>query len=366
MQCEQQVVEEKMIVAMEQDASSERVSQVEYLLAQWGYNPHIIVGEERTVIAAVGTGPDIESRLAILREVPGVATATRVSSPYKLCSREAHKSSTSFTVKRQGGTVTIGDGQFVVIAGPCSVESGDQIFSTAKSIAESGAAILRGGAFKPRSSPYAFQGLGEDGLKLLSEAGDEFGLPVITEVMRPAQVEIVCQYADILQIGARNMQNFDLLKEVGQARKPVFLKRGPNASITEFLMSAEYVLAGGNQQVILCERGLDYTKDKGEHTRNILDIQAVPVLQDKTHLPVFLDPAHSSGKRHLVSRIAKACVAIGANGIMVEVHPDPAKALSDGAQSLTPAQFADMMADLGPYLELWEEEHSKTVAASAA
>jgi 3-deoxy-7-phosphoheptulonate synthase len=260
------------------------------------------------------------------------------------------------------GNAVIGADEFIVIAGPCSVETEEQIMASAEAVASSGGKILRGGAFKPRTSPYDFQGLEEEGLKLLRKAGDTFGLAVITEVMTVTNVNLVAEYADALQIGARNVQNFPLLKAVGRVERPVMLKRGMSSTIRELLLSAEYIVSHGNPNVVLCERGIRTFETA---TRNVLDIQAVPVLNQLTHLPVILDPAHSSGKRDLVPTLARACVAVGADGMMVEVHPDPECAWSDGAQSLTFNQFEQMMADLEPYLDLWKVNRPAIAATPA-
>jgi 3-deoxy-7-phosphoheptulonate synthase len=250
-----------------------------------------------------------------------------------------------------------------VIAGPCSVETEEQIMVTAHAVAEAGATFLRGGAYKPRSSPYAFQGLEEEGLKLLRKAGDATGLAVVTEVMTVTNMDLVCEYADVLQVGARNCQNFPLLKEVGRTNRPVLLKRGLSTTIKELLLSAEHIVSQGNSNVILCERGIRTFETE---TRNTLDIQAVPVLNQMTHLPVILDPAHSTGKRSLIAPLARACVAVGADGMMVEVHPNPEKAWSDGAQSLTFAEFKKLMVDLKPYIELWKQTRPAATLVPAA
>ena len=281
--------------------------------------------------------------------MPSVEPAVRISAPYKFVSREFRHSKTEITVRG----VTIGGSEFVVMAGPCSVENERQILESAEIVARGGAKFLRGGAFKPRTSPYDFQGLEEEGLKLLDKARKATGLGIVTEVMSDRDVDLVASYADILQIGARNMQNFALLKTLGKCGRPVLLKRGMSSTVKELLMSAEYVVAHGNPQVILCERGIRTFETV---TRNTCDIAAIAALNELTHLPVILDPSHATGKRSLVPALARAGVAIGADGLIVEMHPHPEKAISDGAQSLDPVQFAKMMADLAPYIDLWKQD----------
>ncbi len=333
-----------MIVSMKPGASKEQIEHICERIRSYGYVAHPIYGETRTVIGAVGSG---NNRMAIqaLEGAPGVESVVPIRQPFKLVGRELKPDRTVIPV----GDVRLGSEQFVVIAGPCSVESRSQLLETAHSVREAGAAILRGGAYKPRTSPYDFQGLEEEGLKLLAEARAETGLKICTEVLTPEQVDIVAEYADILQIGARNMQNFALLKRVGKTSKPVLLKRGLAATIKEFLMSAEYIVAEGNSAVILCERGIRTFETM---TRNTLDISAVPLLNELSHLPVVVDPSHASGKRSLVCPLAKSAVAAGADGLLVEVHPVPEEAWSDGAQSLTPAEFDHMMAAIRRYLPL--------------
>jgi 3-deoxy-7-phosphoheptulonate synthase len=311
---------------------------------EMGYTPHIIQGVERTVIAAVGDERG-KHRLTALESLPNVESVFPILKPYKLAGREVRTHETVIDVRG----VKIGGGHFCVVAGPCSVESREQILETAEIVKRHGAHMLRGGAYKPRTSPYAFQGLEEEGLKLLAEARDQTGLPIVTEVMTPEQVPLVTEYADMLQIGARNMQNFGLLKAVGKVRKPVFLKRGMMSTIQEFLMSAEYIMSEGNPDVALCERGIRTFETE---TRNTLDIQAVPVLKHHTHLPVLVDPSHSSGKWDLVTPMSRVAVAAGADGIMVEVHPRPEEAFSDGPQSLKPAKFEALMREIKPFLDL--------------
>ncbi|MDQ6663146.1 MAG: 3-deoxy-7-phosphoheptulonate synthase [Acidobacteriota bacterium] len=343
-----------MIISMKPHASRAEIEHVCERIREYGYKVHSIEGEERVVIGVVGTG-DVTAALESIEATPGVERAMRISAPYKFVSKEFKPDRTQIRVDN----IEIGGDEFIVMAGPCSVESEKQIMETAEGVAAAGAKILRGGAFKPRTSPYDFQGLELEGLKLLAKARQATGLAIITEVMSDRDVELVADYADIMQIGARNMQNFALLKTLGRCGRPVLLKRGMSSTIKELLMSAEYVTAHGNPDVILCERGIRTFETA---TRNTCDIAAVPVLNELTHLPVILDPSHATGKRSLVPSLARAGVAIGADGIIVEVHPCPEKAVSDGAQSLTLQQFRDMMRDLQPYVELWKESR---LAASA-
>jgi 3-deoxy-7-phosphoheptulonate synthase len=337
-----------MIISMKPGATKEQIDHVCEKIQSYGYVAHPIFGETRTVIGAVGTGNN-RAALQALEGAPGVESVVAIRQPFKLVGRELKPDKTEIQV----GDVVFGADQFVVIAGPCSVESRPQLLETAKAVRAAGATVLRGGAYKPRTSPYDFQGLEEEGLELLSEAREATGLRVCTEVMTPEQVDLVARYADILQIGARNMQNFALLKRVGKSTKPVLLKRGLSATIKEFLMSAEYILSQGNPKVILCERGIRTFETM---TRNTLDISAVPLLNELSHLPVVVDPSHATGKRTLVGPMAKSAVAAGADGIIVEVHPNPEEAWSDGAQSLTFAEFENLMAGVTKYLPL-EERH---------
>ena len=331
-----------MIIVMQIGATREQIDQVADAIRSKGVEPLIMPGQDRVAIG-IPASLDNDQRTdltAVLGVIEGVSKITHTSHPYKLASREFHRADTSVQVKN----VKIGGGSFVVMGGPCSVESYEQFSSAAKIVKKSGATILRGGAFKPRTSPYSFQGLAEEGLKILKAVGDETGLVTISEVMSGDMVSLVSDYVDILQIGARSMQNFPLLIEAGKSGKPVFLKRGPAAQIDDFLLAAEYVLNQGNSQVILCERGiipLDRT-----YTRNTLDLSAVPVLKEHSHLPVIVDPSHGTGVAKYVTPMAKAALVAGADGIMVEMHPDPKSALSDGSQALTPDQFEKMMAEL--------------------
>ncbi|WKZ31609.1 MAG: 3-deoxy-7-phosphoheptulonate synthase [Thermodesulfobacteriota bacterium] len=326
-----------MIIVLKKDAAEDTVEHVVEKIKGAGLSVHISKGKERTIIGAIGD----EALLAgiSLEALPGVESVMPILKPYKLVSREFSKEGTVIDVSG----VKIGDTELQVIAGPCSVESIDSIVNCATAVQAAGARILRGGAFKPRTSPYDFQGLGADGLKLLAEAKKKTGLPIISELMDPRDTELLCEYVDIVQIGARNMQNFRLLTEVGRAKKPVLLKRGLSATIKEFLMSAEYIASQGNTQIILCERGIRTFETS---TRNTLDLSAVPVLKEETHLPVFIDPSHGAGRWGLVAPLAKAAVAVGADGLMIEVHTDPENALCDGAQSLKPSKFALLMDDL--------------------
>ena len=344
-----------MIISMKLHATPAEISAVCERIKEFGYKVHSIAGEERCVIGVVGVG-DVTACLESLEAMPQVASAMRISAPYKFVSREFrhHKSQ----IVANG--VEIGGDDFIIMAGPCSVESEKQILETAEFVAQQGAHFLRGGAFKPRTSPYDFQGMEREGLKLLQQAKRETGLGIITEVMSDRDVDLVAEYADILQIGARNMQNFALLKTLGKAQRPVMLKRGLSSTIKELLMSAEYIVAHGNPNVILCERGIRTFETA---TRNTCDITAVAVLNELSHLPVILDPSHATGKRSLVPPLARAGVAIGSDGLIVEVHPQPEKAVSDGAQSLTLEQFRLMMADLKPYIGLWKDSRVSALAA---
>ncbi len=325
-----------MIIVLRKDATQDVIDHVVEKIKGTGLAVHISKGKERTIIGAIGD----ETLLAgiSLDALPGVENVMPILKPYKLVSRDFRDESTIIDVCG----VKIGDSQVQVIAGPCSVESQESLVDCAMKVKSAGANILRGGAFKPRTSPYAFQGLGVEGLKLLAEARKRTGLPIISELMDPRDTEVMCEYVDIVQIGARNMQNFRLLTEVGKIKKPVLLKRGLSATIKEFLMSAEYIAAQGNTEIILCERGIRTFETS---TRNTLDLSAVPVLKSETHLPVFVDPSHAVGIWSLVAPLSMAAVAVGADGLMIEVHTDPENALCDGAQSLKPSKFARLMDD---------------------
>ncbi len=345
-----------MIISMKRHSTKEEIDQVCERIRDFGYKVHSIEGEERVVIGVVGIG-DVTACLESVEAMPQVERAVRISAPYKFVSREFRPAKTQVVANG----VEIGGDEFIVIAGPCSVENEKQILEAAEGVAEGGAKFLRGGAFKPRTSPYDFQGLEEEGLKLLKKAKQATGLGIITEVMSDRDVELVASYADILQIGARNMQNFSLLKTLGRCGRPVLLKRGMSSTIKELLMSAEYVVAHGNPDVILCERGIRTFETA---TRNTCDITAIALLNELTHLPVILDPSHATGKRSLVPALSRAGVAIGADGLIVEVHPHPDKAMSDGAQSLDLPQFAGMMRDLEPYVKLWKSSREAVAAVA--
>ncbi len=326
-----------MIVIMKPTATEEDLQRVLERVEALGLEAHLSPGESHTIIGLIGETARL-SRNAF-EVMPGVERVVRIAEPFKLANREFHPKNTIIQV----GDVTIGGDQIVVMAGPCSVESRTQLLETAHAVKEAGAHILRGGAFKPRSSPYSFQGLGEEGLKYLAEAREIYHMPIITEVMAPEEVDLVASYADILQIGARNMQNYRLLQAVGKQEKPVFLKRGLSGTLQELLMSAEYVMANGNPNVMLVERGI---RTYETYTRNTFDINAIPALKHLSHLPVIADPSHGTGKWQLVAPVAKAAIAAGADGLMIEVHPHPAEAFSDGAQSLKPKRFQALMDDL--------------------
>ncbi|NLA57512.1 MAG: 3-deoxy-7-phosphoheptulonate synthase [Firmicutes bacterium] len=323
-----------MIIVLQKGATEKQLQDIVDRIKGYGLEPHVIVGVARTVIGLVGDKRGLEPR--VFESMPGVEKAVPIMAPYKLASRDAKAEDTLIQVR----DVVIGGSEPVYMAGPCAVESREQILETAYAVKEAGASILRGGAFKPRTSPYSFQGLGETGLQYLAEAGEAVDLPTISEVVNPSDVELVSQYVDILQIGARNMQNFALLRRVGQTRKPVLLKRGLSATIEEWLMAAEYIMSEGNYQVILCERGIRTFETA---TRNTLDVGAIALVRQLSHLPVVADPSHATGRRDLVVPAGCAAVAAGAQGLMVEVHPNPDAALSDGAQSLTPKQFREMV-----------------------
>ena len=328
-----------MIVVMKSGAAKKDRDAVTKRIRELGYTPHIIHGTTRDVIGAVGDERG-KSVLQSIESMQGVESVVPILQPYKLASREVKKEA---SIVRISDTLSIGGKEIVVMAGPCSVESEEQIIESAKAVKSAGAQMLRGGAFKPRTSPYSFQGLEEEGLKMLAKAREITGLPFVTEVIDPESVDLVASYSDMLQIGARNSQNFALLKKVGQIKKPILLKRGMSMTIQEFLMSAEYVMSEGNQGVILCERGIRTFETA---TRNTLDLSAIPVLKDRTHLPVIADPSHGTGHYRYVGPMALAAVAAGADGLMIEVHPDPEHASSDGPQSLKPAKFVALMAKL--------------------
>ncbi len=327
-----------MIINMEYGASEEQIAHVIAVVEQAGYQPHTIRGTERTIVAAVGSGGN-RVQLEALQAAPGVEQVVAITHPFKLVSRQVRPQSSVVHVRG----VPIGGDEFVVIAGPCSVESRDQLLAAARSVKHSGARLLRGGAYKPRTSPYDFQGLGEEALRLLAEARDETGLPIVTEVMSTEDVDLISEYADLLQVGARNMQNFALLRVLARVNRPILLKRGPSATVKEWLLAAEYLLAGGNPNVILCERGI---RTFETDTRNTLDLAAIALAKELSHLPVIADPSHGTGRRSLIPALSSAALAVGADGLMVEVHPCPERALSDGPQSLNLDGFAKLMRTL--------------------
>lgn len=335
-----------MIIVMEAGASEEKLQEVIKRVEELGYTPHLIRGEQRNVLGAIGDERE-KTRLQYLEAIPGVERVVPILRPYKLASIEMKdEKSGERSIVRVGPDVGFGAERLVVIAGPCSVENRDLLIETAQKVKDAGASMLRGGAFKPRTSPYSFQGLEEIGLKLLAEAREETGLPVVTEVVNPEDVDLVAGYCDMLQVGARNVQNFALLKRLGNVENPILLKRGMMTTIDEFLMSAEYILSAGNPNVVLCERGIRTFETA---TRNTLDLSAIPVLKERTHLPIIADPSHATGVRQYVKPLSCAAVAAGADGVMVEVHPQPEIAMCDGPQSLKPETFKDLMDSLAKF-----------------
>ena len=333
-----------MIIVMKEGATRAQIDHVFVRVRELGYKVHPIYGEKCTVIAAIGDERG-KFRLKSLESVPGVESVIPILKPYKLVGSELKKEK---TIVRVGENAAFGSGQFVIIAGPCSVENKEQIIKTAQRVKKAGARLLRGGAFKPRTSPYSFQGLEEEGLELLAEAREKTGLKIVTEVITPQDIPLVARYADVLQIGARNMQNFALLKQVGLLEKPILLKRGISATVNEWLMCAEYVVSQGNPNVILCERGIRTFETA---TRNTLDLSAVPLIKSLSHLPIIVDPSHGTGVPELVGPMSKAALACGADGVIVEVHHDPETAFSDGEQSLTPDQFDELVKALKPIVK---------------
>jgi len=324
-----------MLVVMQAQATEEQVRAVCQKIEALGYRAHSMPGAQRTAIGITGNKGEVES--GSLEEMPGVQEVIRVTKPYKLVSRDTKPDN---TVIRFANSVTIGGADLAIIAGPCGIETREQAFTVAERVARAGAQFFRGGAYKPRTSPYSFQGLGEEGLKIMAEIRDRFGLLIVTEALDYESLDLVDQYADVIQIGARNMQNFSLLKRAGRARKPVLLKRGISATLEEFLMAAEYIMSEGNYNIVLCERGV---RTFADHTRNTLDLSIVPAVQRLSHLPIIVDPSHGTGKRNKVTPLSRAAVAVGADGLIVEVHHDPDRALSDGMQSLYPEQFDALM-----------------------
>lgn len=347
-----------MLVVMNHDAAEEDIRRVVNTIEELGYEARPMPGKQRTAVGLVGNDGKVDG--GRLESLPGVQRIIHVSKPYKLVSREWRAEPT--IIELENGT-RIGGNEIVIMAGPCSVESEAQIIGIAHRLRQAGATILRGGAFKPRTSPYSWQGLGLEGLKLLSRAREETGLAIVTEALEPEMVDIVAEHADIIQIGARNMQNFPLLRRAGRTGKPVLLKRGLSATITELLLSAEYILAEGNEQVILCERGV---RGFDNHTRNLLDLTAIPVAHSLSHLPIIADPSHGTGIREKVIPMARAAVAAGADGLMIEVHPDPDSARSDGAQSLYPDQFDELMAQIDPIARAIRRSVTPPLAARVA
>jgi len=328
-----------MLVVMKAQATQEEIQAVCEYIEKLGFRPHPLPGAQRTAIGITGNQGEVDR--GNLEELSGVAEVIRVSKPYKLASRDVKEEDT--IIRFPGTDATIGGRDLAIVAGPCSIESREQAFAIAEQVAAGGAQFFRGGAFKPRTSPYAFQGMGLDALRIMAEIRDRFGLRIVTEALDSETLELVAEWADVIQIGARNMQNFSLLKKAGKLRKPVLLKRGLSATLEEFLMSAEYVMSEGNYQVILCERGVRTFND---HARNTLDLSVVPAVQRASHLPILVDPSHGTGRRDSVLPMARAGVACGADGIVVEVHHQPEKAFSDGPQSIYPAQFATMMDEI--------------------
>ena len=328
-----------MLVVMQAQATEEQVRAVCQKIEELGYRAHSMPGAQRTAIGITGNKGEVEC--GTLEEMPGVQEVIRVTKPYKLVSRDTKPDNT--IIKFPNSRVTIGGPDLAIIAGPCGIETRDQAFKIAERVARDGAQFLRGGAYKPRTSPYSFQGLGEEGLKIMAEIRARFGLLIVTEAVDYESLDLVDQYADVIQIGARNMQNFSLLKRAGRARKPVLLKRGLSATLEEFLMAAEYIMSEGNYNIVLCERGV---RTFADHTRNTLDLSIVPAVQRLSHLPIIVDPSHGTGKRNKVTPLSRAAVAVGADGLMVEVHHDPDRALSDGMQSLFPDQFDALMAQV--------------------
>jgi 3-deoxy-7-phosphoheptulonate synthase len=332
-----------MIIVLKPNPTPAQVRHVVERIEELGLVPHLSQGVSRTIIGVIGDEEKL--RAEPLQAIDGVESVVPILKPFKLASREFHPEDSIFDVKG----VRIGGGHLMMIAGPCAIESESRLFEIAEVVRDAGANVLRGGAFKPRTSPYSFQGMGEDGLKILRAAGERFAMPVVTEVMDPRQVDLVVRYTDMIQIGARNMQNFDLLKEVGRTRTPVLLKRGMSATVKDLLMSAEYVLAMGNQRVILCERGVRSFEDS---TRNMLDLSAVPNVKGQSHLPIIVDPSHATGRPDLIPAMARAAVAAGADGVHVEVHSCPEKAKSDGPQALLPDQYQKLMDELRQLAEV--------------
>jgi 3-deoxy-7-phosphoheptulonate synthase len=344
-----------MLVVMQAHATEEQVRAVCEKIDAAGYRAHAIPGAERTAIGITGNHGEVELGV---EDMPGVAEVIRVTKPYKLVSRDVKQDN---TVVRFSNSATIGGPELAVIAGPCAVESREQVFAIAERVHRAGAQFFRGGAYKPRTSPYSFQGLGEEGLRILAEVRERWGLRIVTEAIDNESLELVEEYADVIQIGARNMQNFSLLKRAGRAKKPVLLKRGMAATLEEFLMAAEYVMCEGNYNVILCERGV---RTFADHTRNTLDLSVVPAVHRLSHLPILVDPSHGTGKRNKVTPLSRAAVAVGSDGLIVEVHNDPDRALSDGMQSLYPDQFDELMSEVRQIAAVLRRELTPATAAA--
>ena len=336
-----------MLIVMKADATDSDVARVVEIIEKLGYKPHAMPGESRTAIGITGNPGAVDP--AHFENLSGVAEAIRVTKPYKLISKDLRPEKSVIKV----GTATIGGDELAIIAGPCAVETVEQVFTAAEAVAKSGAKFFRGGAFKPRTSPYAFQGKGEDGLKILADVRDKYGLNIVTEAMDERGVDLVEKYGDCIQIGARNMQNFSLLKYVGQTRKPVLLKRGLSATLDEFMLAAEYVMSEGNYDVILCERGI---RTFADHARNTMDLSIVPAVHRLTHLPIIIDPSHGTGRNYMVNPLARAGVAVGADGLIIEIHPCPEEALCDGAQALTMEQYAELYAQVNAIHEILAKE----------
>lgn len=342
-----------MLIVMKADATPTDVERVAEIIEKLGYRPHMMPGASRTAIGITGNQGAVDP--AHFENLPGVADAIRVTKPYKLISKDLRPEKSIIKV----GNAEIGGNELAIIAGPCAVESREQVFEVAEYVAKSGAKFFRGGAFKPRTSPYAFQGKGEEGLKIMAEVRDQFGLNIVTEAMDERGIDLVEKYGDCIQIGARNMQNFSLLKYAGKTRKPILLKRGMSATLEEFLLAAEYIMSEGNYDVILCERGI---RTFGTHARNTMDLSVIPAVHRMTHLPIIVDPSHGTGRNYMVNPMARAGVAVGADGVIIEVHPCPEEALCDGAQALTPEQYLELKGQILAIHSILASEHMEMMA----
>lgn len=342
-----------MLIVMKANATQADIERVAEIIEKLGYRPHMMPGASRTAIGITGNKGVVDP--AHFENLPGVADAIRVTKPYKLISKDLRPEKSVIKV----GNAEIGGNELAIIAGPCAVESTDQIFKVAEFVANSGAKFFRGGAFKPRTSPYAFQGIGEEGLQILAEVRDQFGLNIVTEAMDENGIDLVEKYGDCIQIGARNMQNFSLLKYAGKTRKPILLKRGMSATLEEFLLAAEYIMSEGNYDVILCERGI---RTFGTHARNTMDLSVIPAVHRMTHLPIIVDPSHGTGRNYMVNPMARAGVAVGADGVIIEVHPCPEEALCDGAQALTPEQYLELNEQILAIHKILSAEHMEMMA----